>query len=172
MNKSVYRHIIAMVLAMVLLRGHRTLGNMSRLYLYSRHKSSISRCLSESVFPGFIMQEHLYNRFLKEALEIPGAKRMAYIIIDTTANRKRSGKSDSPAVGGPTMDNRIIYKKGYTSTHFFVILYTFPTQSDLQQSRCFILPSDLYPSSPQAVDVSQRDGSRQRGLRGQRLCRA
>jgi len=48
-------------------------------------------------------------------LEIPGAKRTAYIIIDTTANRKRSGK----------MDNRIIYKKGYTSTHFFVmgILY-------------------------------------------------
>ena len=114
-NKSVYRHIISMVLAMVLLRGHRTLGNMSRLYLYGRHKSSISRCLSESVFPGFIMQEHLYNRLLKEALEIPGAKRRAYIIIDTTANRKRSGK----------MDNRIIYKKGYTSTHFFVmgILY-------------------------------------------------
>ena len=114
-NKSVYRHIISMVLAMVLLRGHRTFGNMSRLYLYGRHKSSISRCLSESVFPGFIMQEHLYNRLLKEALEIPGAKRRAYIIIDTTANRKRSGK----------MDNRIIYKKGYTSTHFFVmgILY-------------------------------------------------
>lgn len=114
-NKSVYRHIITMVLAMILLRGHRTLGNMSRLYLYSRHKSSISRCLSESVFPGFIMQEHLYNRLLKEALEIPGARRRAYIIIDTTANRKRSGK----------MDNRIIYKKGYTSTHFFVmgILY-------------------------------------------------
>jgi len=61
------------------------------------------------------MQEHLYNRLLKEALGIPGAKRTAYIIIDTTANKKRSGK----------MDNRIIYKKGYTSTHFFVmgILY-------------------------------------------------
>jgi hypothetical protein len=61
------------------------------------------------------MQEHLHNRLLKEALEIPGAKRTAYIIIDTTANRKRSGK----------MDNRIIYKKGYTSSHFFVmgILY-------------------------------------------------
>ena len=114
-NKAVYRHIIAMVLAMALLRGHRTLGNISRLYLYSRHKSSMSRCLSESVFPGFIMQEHLYNRLLKEALGIPGAKRTAYIIIDTTANKKRSGK----------MDNRIIYKKGYTSTHFFVmgILY-------------------------------------------------
>ena len=98
MNKAVYRHIMAMVLAMVLLRGHRTLGNISRLYLYSRHKSSMSRCLSESVFPGFIMQEHLYNRLLKEALGIPGAKRTAYIIIDTTANRKRSGK----------MDNRII----------------------------------------------------------------
>jgi len=114
-NKAVYRHIIAMVLAMALLRGHRTLGNISRLYLYSRHKSSMSRCLSESVFPGFIMQEHLYNRLLKEALGIPGAKRTAYIIIDTTANKKRSGK----------MDNRIIYKKGYTSCHFFVmgILY-------------------------------------------------
>ena len=114
-NKAVYRHIIAMVLAMALLRGHRTLGNISRLYLYSRHKSSMSRCLSESVFPGFIMQEHLYNRLLKEALGIPGAKRTAYIIIDTTANKKHSGK----------MDNRIIYKKGYTSCHFFVmgILY-------------------------------------------------
>jgi len=114
-NKAVYRHIMAMVLAMILLRGNRTLGNMSRLYLYSRHKSSMSRCLSESVFPGFIMQEHLHNRLLAEALGIPGAKRTAYIIIDTTANRKRSGK----------MDNRIIYKKGYTSTHFFVmgILY-------------------------------------------------
>ncbi len=114
-NKAVYRHIMAMVLAMVLLRGHRTLGNISRLYLHSRHKSSMSRCLSESVFPGFIIHEHLYNRLLKEALEIPGAKRRAYIIVDTTANRKRSGK----------MDNRIVYKKGYTSTHFFVmgILY-------------------------------------------------
>lgn len=114
-NKAVYRHIMGMVLAMILLRGNRTLGNISRLYLYSRHKSSMSRCLSESVFPGFIMQEHLCNRLLKEALGIPGAKRTAYIIIDTTANRKRSGK----------MDNRIIYKKGYTSTHFFVmgILY-------------------------------------------------
>jgi len=114
-NKAVYRHIIAMVLAMALLRGHRTLGNISRLYLHSRHKSSMSRCLSESVFPGFIMQEHLSNRLLNEALEIPGTKRTAYIIIDTTANRKRSGK----------MDNRIIYKKGYTSSHFFVmgILY-------------------------------------------------
>ena len=90
----------------VLLRGNRTLGNISRLYLYSRHKSSMSRCLSESVFPGFIIQKHLYNRLLAEALGIPGAKRRAYIIIDTTANRKRSGK----------MDNRIIYKKGYTST--------------------------------------------------------
>ena len=114
-NKAVYRHIMAMVLAMALLRGHRTLGNISRLYLYSRHKSSMSRCLSESVFPGFIIQEHLYSRLLKEALGIPGAKRTAYIIIDTTANRKHSGK----------MDNRIIYKKGYTSSHFFVmgILY-------------------------------------------------
>jgi len=114
-NKSVCRHIISMVLAMVLLRGHRTLGNISRLYLYGRHKSSMSRCLDHSVFPGFIIHEHLYNRLLGEALEIPGAKRRAYIIIDTTANRKRSGK----------MDNRIIYKKGYTSTHFFVmgILY-------------------------------------------------
>ena len=114
-NKAVYRHIMAMVLAMALLRGHRTLGNISRLYLYSRHKSSMSRCLSESVFPGFIIQEHLYSRLLKEALEIPGAKRTAYIIIDTTANKKHSGK----------MDNRIIYKKGYTSCHFFVmgILY-------------------------------------------------
>jgi len=71
--------------------------------------------LNYSVFPGFIIHEHLYNRLLGEALEIPGAKRTAYIIIDTTANRKRSGK----------MDNGIIYKKGYTSTHFFVmgILY-------------------------------------------------
>jgi len=104
-----------MVLAMILLRGNRTLGNTSRLFLYSRHKSSMSRCLNYSVFPGFTIHEHLYNRLLNEALEIPGAKRTAYIIIDTTANRKQSGK----------MENRIIYKKGYTSCHFFVmgILY-------------------------------------------------
>jgi len=110
-NKAVYRHIIAMVLAMILLRGNRTLGNMSRLYLHSRHRSSMSRCLNYSVFPGFIIHQHLYNRLLAEALDIPGARGIAYIIIDTTAKKKRSGK----------MENRIIYKKGYTSCHFFVM---------------------------------------------------
>lgn len=110
-NKAVYRHIMTMVLAIVLLRGHRTYANVTRLFLESRHKSCISRCFTNSVFPGFLMQEHLYERLLGEALEIPGAKRVAYIIIDGTAQKKRGRK----------MENTIIYKKGYTCDHFFII---------------------------------------------------
>jgi len=116
-NKAVYRHIITMVLAIVLLRGHRTYANVTRLFLESRDKSCISRCFTNSVFPGFIMQEHLYERLMKEALEIPDAKRIAYIIIDSTAQKKR----------GKKMENTIIYKKGYTSDHFFIMgLIYFP----------------------------------------------
>lgn len=116
-NKAVYRHIITMVLAIVLLRGHRTYTNVTRLLLESRDKSCISRCFTNSVFPGFLMQEHLYVRLLGEALEIPGAKRVAYIIIDSTAQKKR----------GKKMENTIIYKKGYTSDHFFIMgLVYFP----------------------------------------------
>lgn len=110
-NKAVYRHIMTMVLAIVLLRGHRTYANVTRLFLESRHKSCISRCFTNSVFPGFLMQEHLYERLLGEALEIPGAKRVAYVIIDGTAQKKR----------GKKMENTIIYKKGYTCDHFFIM---------------------------------------------------
>ena len=116
-NKAVYRHIMTMVLAIVLLRGHRTYANVTRLFLESRHKSCISRCFTNSVFPGFLMQEHLYKRLLGEALEIPGAKRVAYIIIDGTVQKKR----------GRRMENTIIYKKGYTCDHFFIMgLIYFP----------------------------------------------
>ena len=119
-NKAVYRHIMTMVLAIVLLRGHRTYANVTRLFLESRDKSCISRCFTDSVFPGFLMQEHLYERLLTEALEIPGAKaeaRTAYIIIDGTAQKKRGRK----------MENTIIYKKGYTCDHFFIMgLIYFP----------------------------------------------
>jgi hypothetical protein len=48
---------------------------------------------------------------LKESLEIPNAKRIAYIIIDGTAQKKQ----------GKKMENTIIYKKGYTCDHFFVM---------------------------------------------------
>jgi hypothetical protein len=114
-NKAVYRHIMTMVLAIILVRGKRTYTNTSRLFLNSRDKSCISRCFNNSVFPGFLMQEHLYGRLLNEALSIPGSKRTAYMILDSTAQSHRSKK----------MENRIIYKKGYTSDHFFVmgILY-------------------------------------------------
>jgi len=117
-NKAVYRHIMTMVLAIVLLRGRRTYTNVTRLFLESRDKSSISRCFTDSVFPGFLMQEHLYKRLLREALEISVArksKRVVYLIIDSTAQKKRGRK----------MENTIIYKKGYTCEHFFVmgILY-------------------------------------------------
>lgn len=110
-NKAVYRHIMTMVLAIVLLRGHRTYANVTRLFLESRHKSCISKCFTKSVFPGFLMQEHLYKRLLVEALEIPGAKRVAYIIIDGTAQKKRGRK----------MENTIIFKKGRTCDHFFIM---------------------------------------------------
>lgn len=110
-NKAVYRHIMTMVLAIVLLRGHRTYANVTRLFLESRDKSCISRCFSNSVFPGFLMQEHLYRRLLEEALEMPDTKRVAYIIIDGTAQKKR----------GKKMENTIIYKKGYTCDHFFIM---------------------------------------------------
>ena len=49
--------------------------------------------------------------------KIPGAKRKAYIIIDGTAQKKH----------GKKMENKIIYKKGYTSDHLFVMgLLYFP----------------------------------------------
>jgi len=102
---------MTMVLTIVLIRGNRTYTNTTRLFLESRNKSSISRCFNKSVFPGFLMQEHLYKRLLNEALDIPNAKREAYIIIDGTAQKKQ----------GKKMENRIIYKKGYTSDHFFVM---------------------------------------------------
>ena len=126
-NKAVYRHIMTMVLAIILLRGHRTYANASRLFLDGRHKSSISRCFKDAVFPGFTLQEDIGKRLLKEALlvppsngrkgKIPGAKRKVYIIIDGTAQKKR----------GKKMENKIIYKKGYTSDHLFVMgLLYFP----------------------------------------------
>lgn len=110
-NKAVYRHTIAMVLAIVLLRGPRTYANVSRLFLESRDKSCISRCFRNSVFPGFLMQEHLSGRLLTEALEIPGAKKTAYLIIDSTAQKKR----------GKKMENTVVFKKGHTCDHFFVM---------------------------------------------------
>jgi hypothetical protein len=116
-NKAVYRHIMTMVLAIILLRGHRTYANASRLFLDGRHKSCISRCFNDAVFPGFTLQEEIGKRLLKEALKIPGAKRKAYIIIDGTAQKKQ----------GKKMENKIIYKKGYTSDHLFVMgLLYFP----------------------------------------------
>ena len=57
------------------------------------------------------MQQDLCKRLLKESLEIPNAKRTAYIIIDGTAQKKQ----------GKKMENTIIYKKGYTCDHFFVM---------------------------------------------------
>jgi len=110
-NKAVYRHIMTMVLTIILVRGKRTYTNTSRLFLDNRDKSSISRCFNNSVFPGFLMQEHLYKRLTKEALGIPGAKRLVYMIIDSTAQSKRSKR----------MGNRIIHTKGYVSNHFFVM---------------------------------------------------
>ena len=99
-NKAVYRHILCMVLAIILLRGHRTYANVSRLFMESRDKSCISRCFKNSVFPGFLMQQDLCKRLLKESLEIPSAnnaakpnaKRIAYIIIDGTAQKKQGKK--------------------------------------------------------------------------------
>jgi hypothetical protein len=116
-NKAVYRHIMTMVLAIILLRGHRTYANASRLFLDGRHKSCISRCFKDAVFPGFTLQEEMGKRLLREALKIPNAKRIAYIIIDGTAQKKQ----------GKKMENKIIYKKGYTSDHLFVMgLLYFP----------------------------------------------
>ena len=120
-NKAVYKHIMTMVLAIILLRGHRTYANASRLFLDGRHKSCISRCFKDAVFPGFTLQEEMSKRLLREALKIPGpkidAKRKAYIIIDGTAQKKQ----------GQKMENRIIYKKGYMSDHLFVMgLVYFP----------------------------------------------
>jgi len=126
-NKAVYRHIMTMVLAIILLRGHRTYANASRLFLDGRHKSCISRCFNDAVFPGFTLQEEMGKRLLREAFlvppsngrtgKIPGAKRKAYIIIDGTAQKKQ----------GKKMENKIIYKKGYTSDHLFVMgLLYFP----------------------------------------------
>ena len=116
-NKAVYRHMITMVLAIILVRGKRTYTNTSRLFLDSRDKSCISRCFNSSVFPGFLMQKHLYKRLTKEALDISGAKKLVYVIIDSTAQSKRSKK----------MENRIIHTKGYISDHFFVMgLLYFP----------------------------------------------
>jgi SRSO17 transposase len=57
------------------------------------------------------MQQDLCKRLLKESLKIPNAKRTAYIIIDGTAQKKQ----------GKKMENTIIYKKGYTCDHFFVM---------------------------------------------------
>ncbi|MBM3210926.1 transposase [Candidatus Poribacteria bacterium] len=108
-NKAVYRHTIAMVLAIILIRGSRNYANVTRLFLDSRSKSSISRCFTDSVFPGFVMQEHLYERLLTEASSISG--KTAHIIIDSTAQKKQ----------GKKMENTIIYKKGYTCDHFFVM---------------------------------------------------
>jgi hypothetical protein len=88
-NKAVYRHIMTMVLAIILLRGHRTYTNASRLFLDGKHKSCISRCFNDAVFPGFTLQEDMGKRLLGEALKIPGAKRKAYIIIDGTAQKKQ-----------------------------------------------------------------------------------
>jgi len=63
------------------------------------------------------MQEHLYERLSKEALDIPGAKKTVYMIIDSTAQSKRSKR----------MGNRIIHTKGYISNHFFIMgLLYFP----------------------------------------------
>jgi SRSO17 transposase len=109
--------MMAMVLAIILIRGKRTYTNTARLFLDSRDKSSISRCFNNSVFPGFLMQEHLYERLSKEALGIPGTKKTVYMLIDSTAQSKRSKK----------MGNRIIHTKGYISNHFFVMgLLYFP----------------------------------------------
>jgi len=121
-----------MVLAIILLRGHRTYANASRLFLDGRHKSCISRCFNDAVFPGFTLQEEMSKRLLREAFlvpvsakagssgrkgKIPGSKRKAYIIIDGTAQKKQ----------GKKMENKIIYKKGYTSDHLFVMgLVYFP----------------------------------------------
>ena len=91
-NKAVYHHILCMVLAIILLRGHRTYANVSRLFMESRDKSCISKCFKNSVFPGFLMQQDLCKRLLKESLGIPNAKRMAYIIIDGTAQKKQGKK--------------------------------------------------------------------------------
>jgi hypothetical protein len=98
-NKAVYKHIMAMVLAIILLRGHRTYANASRLFLDGRHKSSISRCFNDAVFLSFTLQKEMGKRLLREALKIPGAKRKAYIIIDGTAQKKQ----------GKKMENKIIY---------------------------------------------------------------
>jgi len=71
------------------------------------------------VFLGFAIQQDIHNHLVKDTLKIPndrkGIKRTVYIIIDSTAQKKRSKK----------MENTIIYKKGRTSDHFFVmgILY-------------------------------------------------
>ena len=118
-NKAVYHHILCMVLAIILIRGRRTYANVERLFLNGPDSTCISKCFSNSVFPGFAIQQDLHNHLVKDTLKIPndkkGIKRTVYIIIDSTAQKKRSKK----------MENRIIYKKGRTSDHFFVmgILY-------------------------------------------------
>jgi SRSO17 transposase len=118
-NKAVYRHILCMVLAIILIRERRTYANVERLFLNGPDSTCISKCFSNAVFPGFAIQQDLYNHLVKDTLKIPndkkGIKRTVYIIIDSTAQKKRSKK----------MENTIIYKKGRTSDHLFVmgILY-------------------------------------------------
>ena len=65
-NKAVYRHIMCMVLAIILLRGHRTYANVSRLFMESRDKSCISRCFKNKV----ICQEHISSGQLKNRIQI------------------------------------------------------------------------------------------------------
>jgi hypothetical protein len=84
---------------------------MSRLYLESRHKSNISRCLNHSVLPGFLLLNHLSRRVLNDAVTLPHQSPVVYLIIDGTYNKKK----------GKKMENRIIYQKGYSSTHFFLL---------------------------------------------------
>lgn len=116
-NKATRRHLLCIVLAVILLRGRRSLSNIVRLYFDSRHKSSLSRCLNRSVMPTFLMVSHLQERLLQEALGIPNSKRIVYLIIDSTYERKQAKK----------MENRIVYKKGHTSDHSFVMgLLYFP----------------------------------------------
>ena len=62
-NKAVYRHIMTMVLAIILLRGHRTYANASRLFLDGRHKSCISRCFTDAVFPVLHYKKIWVNAF-------------------------------------------------------------------------------------------------------------
>lgn len=110
-NKAVYRHILCMVLAIILIRGRRTYANVERLYLNGPDSTCISKCFSNAVFPGFAIQQDLHNHLVKDTLKITDAKRTVYIIIDSTAQKNR----------GKKMENTIIFKKGRTSDHFFVM---------------------------------------------------